>query len=109
MTIKLTLTVTSFAETEGLVKTPNLAVSRLQKDVTPPRPESIGSGSNASTSGSQSSFSSGRGSLSPSGLHGNQVHGLYGTSETLSGDSHQSQSHLTSASLLYILILDSRF
>ncbi|XP_037396884.1 pleckstrin homology domain-containing family G member 4B isoform X1 [Pygocentrus nattereri] len=85
-------------EMEGLLKTPNV-VSSLQKDVALPRPESISSGSNASTSGSQSSSSSGRGSLSPSSFHGNQVHGsnhrLYSTSETLSVDDHQSQCHLT--------------
>uniref|UniRef100_W5K0H8 Si:dkey-65j6.2 n=1 Tax=Astyanax mexicanus TaxID=7994 RepID=W5K0H8_ASTMX len=54
-----------------LVKTPNLLVSSLHKNTALPRPESIVSGSSASTSGSQSSSSSGRGSLSPSAFHGN--------------------------------------
>ncbi|XP_072553584.1 uncharacterized protein KIAA1755 homolog [Salminus brasiliensis] len=84
-------------EIEGLVKTPNLLLSSLQKDTALSRPESIGSGSNASTSGSQSSSSSGRGSLSPSAFHGNQVHGsshgLFLPSEALRGDDHQSQCH----------------
>ncbi|KAM3617688.1 uncharacterized protein V6R79_009684 [Siganus canaliculatus] len=41
-----------------------------------PRPHSIGSGSTASTTLSQSSSSSGRGSLPPAGYPGNQSHGL---------------------------------
>ncbi|KAI5096138.1 pleckstrin-like domain-containing family G member 4B isoform X2, partial [Silurus meridionalis] len=45
------------------LKSQNLTASRLQSDMPLPRPESIGS-----TSGSQSSSSSGRGSLSPSGF-----------------------------------------
>ncbi|XP_058265231.1 uncharacterized protein si:dkey-65j6.2 isoform X2 [Hemibagrus wyckioides] len=54
-------------ETEGL-KSPNLTTPRHQSDTSLPRPESIGS-----TSGSQSSSSSGRGSLSPSGFRENPV------------------------------------
>ncbi|XP_049318921.1 uncharacterized protein KIAA1755 homolog [Astyanax mexicanus] len=84
-------------EIEGLVKTPNLLVSSLHKNTALPRPESIVSGSSASTSGSQSSSSSGRGSLSPSAFHGNHVHGsshgLFLPSEALREDDHQ--SHLT--------------
>ncbi|TKS77360.1 Pleckstrin -like proteiny domain-containing family G member 4B [Collichthys lucidus] len=41
-----------------------------------PRPRSIGSGSTASTTLSQSSSSSGRGSLPPAGYPGNQLQGL---------------------------------
>lgn len=40
-----------------------------------PRPHSIGSGSTASTTLSQSSSSSGRGSLSPAGYLGSSLHG----------------------------------
>ncbi|XP_066528188.1 puratrophin-1 [Hoplias malabaricus] len=83
----------------GLLKTPSHMVSSLQKEMALPRPESIGSRSNASTSGSQSSSSSGRGSLSPNSFHGNQVHGsshrLYLTPENLIGHDHQSRCHLT--------------
>ncbi|XP_051955640.1 pleckstrin homology domain-containing family G member 4B-like isoform X2 [Xyrauchen texanus] len=53
-------------ENVGLLKTPNPLVSGLQRGVSLPRPDSIGSGSSTSTAGSHSSSSSGRGSMSPS-------------------------------------------
>ncbi|XP_047663035.1 puratrophin-1 isoform X2 [Tachysurus fulvidraco] len=73
-------TITCFlqeGETEGL-KSPNLTAPKHQIDTQLPRPESI-----SSTSGSQSSSSSGRGSLSPSGFHtdpyGSRVYGSPGS------------------------------
>ncbi|XP_076840116.1 puratrophin-1 [Brachyhypopomus gauderio] len=82
-------------ECEELLKMPNLVVSSFQSERAPPRPESDGSGSCVSISGSHSSSSSGRGSLSPRGFHGTHVHGSHGIclpQETLSGDDYQKQS-----------------
>ncbi|XDV46493.1 hypothetical protein PO909_014380 [Leuciscus waleckii] len=57
-------------EVVGILKTPNPLVSSLQRGVSLPRPDSIGSGSSTSTAGSHSSSSSGRGSMSPSVFQG---------------------------------------
>ncbi|XP_053096550.1 pleckstrin homology domain-containing family G member 4B isoform X2 [Pangasianodon hypophthalmus] len=84
-------TITCFlqeGEIEGL-KLPNLTTPRLQSDTPLPRPESIGS-----TSGSQSSSSSGRGSLSPSGFRENPApensHGSQIPQISHRGNSHAS-------------------
>lgn len=76
-----------FPETEGL-KSPNLTAPRLQSDTALQRPESIGSGS-------RSSSSSGRGSLSPSGFRENQVH-ENGQGTQIPRISPQNNSHGTS-------------
>lgn len=65
-----TLWLLFFTEVVGILKTPNPLVSSLQRGVSLPRPDSIGSGSSTSTAGSHSSSSSGRGSMSPSVLQG---------------------------------------
>ncbi|KAJ8400562.1 hypothetical protein AAFF_G00393310 [Aldrovandia affinis] len=67
-------------------------VSGTQGDVILPRPNSIGSGSSASSSGSHSSFSSGRGSLSAIGYlcdqsrTGEATHGAYSATGALEDD-----------------------
>ncbi|XP_062872163.1 uncharacterized protein KIAA1755 homolog [Trichomycterus rosablanca] len=85
-------------EIAAFLNSPNPSASRLRSDAALQRPESIGPGSRASTSGSQSSSSSGRGSLSPSGFHDNQVErrnrGVCGTQVPHGGDDEQSQNRL---------------
>ncbi|XP_060793710.1 pleckstrin homology domain-containing family G member 4B isoform X3 [Neoarius graeffei] len=75
-------------EIEGL-QSPNLTTSRLQSDTTGPRPESI-----SSASGSHSSSTSGRGSLSPCGFHENQAQ-ENGHGTQIPRISHQNNSHVS--------------
>ncbi|XP_062419816.1 uncharacterized protein LOC119223381 isoform X2 [Pungitius pungitius] len=59
-----------------------------------PRPQSIGSGSTASTNLSQSSSSSGRGSLPPAGYPGNQSQGLESGSAVCSSPESTAENEL---------------